>query len=368
MANQVKPVRATDRACRGHLGYLRWTLCLGAGGSSQVVPSWLELARRLTNSVFGTLYTEAVFKDLVFRSGWGLDSWIQAAANHHQLRGGTPADFQVLVRDILYSDLLTEAKTAGVDSAVLAALNWPRQTTRRQVEAACAFFEARYGQTSLMALVRWLTACNKKGNLPYAIITFNAEPVLHSVFELFQRRDHFRGPPPHSHPEYCFTRITRPHFVPRDADTNPDKVRKIPIYHCHGALIPKTGSPRPAAAENNLVFLEQEYLKVSTTAATWPETLFMFHAQLSKMLFVGLSMSDPNLRRWLGLSAEAAKATPIRRGEPWGPPHIWLTTEPTDPGLQQVSLVGLFHLGVRPAWIRDWPELEPALHNLTATA
>src|SRR5689334_9062993 len=110
MANQIKPVHALNKAARGHLGYHRWTLCLGAGATSQVVPNWMELTRRVTNSIFNTTYTFAQFKGLVFDTGWGLDSWIQAAANHHQLKGGSMADFQAVIQDILYSDLLAEAK------------------------------------------------------------------------------------------------------------------------------------------------------------------------------------------------------------------------------------------------------------------
>jgi hypothetical protein len=361
----IKPLYATDAKFRGHLGYTRWTVCLGAGASSQVVPSWIELTRRLTNRVFKTKYTDAEFKAAFFYQGWGLDSWIQAAANHHKLDGGDLSSFQGQIQDILYEDLLSEAATVGVADDLLAALEWPRAIKRKQVEKVCNFFELRYGKTSLMGMVKWLIAAEKKDKLPFAIISFNAEPLLHTVFELFQRLEHYKQPPPHSHPKYRFTRIVKPHFVPRDADENG---HKIPIYHCHGALIPRSNGATSHAStgDNTLVFLEQDYLKVSTTAATWPETIFMYHASLSRMLFVGLSMSDPNIRRWLGLSEVAATAGQTLRGPSSGPPHLWLTKEPIDPGTKQVSLEGLCHLGVRPAWIDDWPDLEAGLRNITA--
>lgn len=366
MALQIKPIIPLDPKFRGHLGYSRWTICLGAGASTGVVPSWFELTRRLVDQVFGSAFSENEFKSQVSDQGWGLDSWIQACANRYVLSGGTMAGFQNVIRDLLYADLLVEARTAGVEDDLKATIRWPRVSKRKQIETVCGFLDARYRNTTLIGLVKWLLAANAKDKLPHAIISFNAEPLLHTVFELFQRREHYAGPPPHSGPRYRFTRILRPNLVPRDVSKDGEKVC---IYHCHGALFPDPPKLKGAPKEklnNSLIFLEQDYLKVTSKSATWPETLFMFHANLTRMVFIGMSMSDPNIRRWLGLSEELAASGQANRGVSQGPPHIWLTKKPTDLKAAEVNLTGLWHLGVRPAWFDKWDDLGPALSNLTA--
>jgi len=366
MTTWIKPIAPLDAKFRGHLGYSHWTICLGAGASTGIVPSWFELTRRLVNQIFGATFSADEFKLIVSDQGWSLDSWIQACANKYILSGGTLPSFQRAIRDLLYSDLLIEAITAGVEDDLKATIRWPRVSRRNQIEKVCAFLEAQYGNTSLLALVKWLLAANKKDKLPYAIISFNAEPLLHTVFELFQRRQHYAGPPPYSGPRYRFTRIIRPNIVPKDVSKDGGK---ICIYHCHGALFPDSpkvkGTPKEKL-NNSLIFLEEDYLKVSSKAATWPETLFMFHAHLTRLVFIGMSMCDPNIRRWLGLSEELAAAGQTKRGASHGPPHIWLTRKPSDPKTAEVNLTGLWHLGVRPAWMNDWKELGAALSNLTA--
>lgn len=354
---------ATDLKLKGSLGHNRWTLCLGAGASFGVVPKWNELTLRIVNKVFGTAYTQIEFDVFTSQMGWGLDGWIQAAANHYQFNGHDMAEFHTLLEDALYQDLRAKAIAVGIEDELFEALRWPRNVKRGSVKRICSFFETQYPNTSLMALVRWMSAAAKKKKLPYAIITFNVETLFHTVFELFQRRDHYQLPlAVHSHPQYLFTRVITPHPSPRETDFNEPK---ICIYHCHGTLIPRLPhqNVRPNQVGDGIVFLEQDYLRVSTQMATWSETLFMFHSKTTQMLFVGLSMSDPNIRRWLGLTKEFALR--IRPTIQWNRLHYWITKKP-DHTTDEILANGLAHLGVVPALINDWPDLEAGLNNITA--
>lgn len=358
----IKPVWATAPSFHGLIGYNRWTLCLGAGASSEVVPRWNELTLRVVNRVFALSYSTRDFDKIVYDSGWALDSWVQAAANHYRFTGHSLAEFHKLVEDTLYEDLLAKAAKAGLDREVSEALRSPRKLKRSAVNQVCDFFENEYGSASLMGLVRWMLDALGKKKLPYAVISFNVESLFQTVFELFQRREHYREPLKcHSHPKFCFVRVSTPHPIPREADLNDPKVC---IYHCHGTLVPDVGGKaKPAWTEDRVVFLEQDYLRVATQAATWPETLFMFHAKISQLVFVGLSMSDANIRRWLGLSEEFASN--IRPPTTSRRVHYWITKNP-DRMLEPVFLESMAHLGVRPAWIDRWSDLEAALRNLTA--
>lgn len=78
----------------------------------------------------------------------------------------------------------------------------------------------------------------------------------------------------------------------------------LPIYHVHG-IIPRSG------AVDTVVFSEEEYHKRYYTAYHW-SNVEQLHA-LSRMhcFFIGLSMTDPNLRRLLDTAKEMNKANEI---------------------------------------------------------
>ena len=78
----------------------------------------------------------------------------------------------------------------------------------------------------------------------------------------------------------------------------------LPIYHVHG-IIPKEGPV------DTVVFSEEEYHKRYSTAYHW-SNVEQLHA-LTRMhcFFVGLSMTDPNLRRLLDAAKEMNKSNGI---------------------------------------------------------
>lgn len=71
-------------------------------------------------------------------------------------------------------------------------------------------------------------------------------------------------------------------------------VEGIPIYHVHGYL-PQVGD----IPEQDLVFTESAYHQVSSSAFHWSVRRMMQCLHGTSVLFVGLSMVDPNLRRFL---------------------------------------------------------------------
>lgn len=225
----------------------------------------------------------------------------------------------------------------------------------------CEFFERDYPTSSLLAIVRILLRSLEQNRQPTAIISFNADTLLHTLIELFQRNEHYRGPPPHSHPRYTFKTVLRPLDSAKEL---------LPIYHCHGAIKPKPSSAtiEPRDSRDRLVFLESEYIRVATEASSWAETLFMFHALTTRMVFFGFSMSDPNMRRWLALSNQSAlhDLYAMKMHTEMTPRHIWLTTHPGSSLLTTLGNEALFHLGVRPGWMADWSQTEPAFCNLLA--
>ena len=357
----VKRLDALDSKFRGHLASGKWSLCIGAGVSRGIVPTWEELTRGLVNATFGLNKTPAEFRTLVAESAWSLDSWIQACANHFRLSGRPESEFFDLIEQNLYGDLIACAAKVGLDSVLIRVLDRPHKASKEEVFKICDFFETQYGNTSLLAVTRVLLNAASHDKLPEAIITFNADTLLQTLLDLFQSRSHYLGKPPHSHPNFLFKTVLRPLDSAKE---------KTPIYHCHGAIKPRsaTATSNPKDSRDRLVFLESEYIRVATRSSSWSETLFMFHAQTSTLLMLGFSMSDPNMRRWLALTNDSAlhDLNAISTSAVMTPRHIWITTQVGDPQLTLLRDEALVHLGVRPGWISDWTCTEAAISNLLA--
>ncbi len=73
--------------------------------------------------------------------------------------------------------------------------------------------------------------------------------------------------------------------------------KSLPIFHPHGYL-PQKGDVEGC----QLVFTEDDYHGLTTTVFHWALTAVVHHLRHNTVLFIGLSMLDPNLRRLLDAS------------------------------------------------------------------
>lgn len=111
---------------RGLVSQYPWSLCIGAGISFGLVPTWQELTRRVINDAFETTYDDDGFSELVKNTGWSLDSLLQGAATRLGLQGESSEAFANLLEKHIYGDFLKKADLAGVKAYVIEALNNPR--------------------------------------------------------------------------------------------------------------------------------------------------------------------------------------------------------------------------------------------------
>ncbi len=248
----------------------------------------------------------------------------------------------------------------GLDRYLTAVLNSPKTVARERVIEVCDFLENSFPDCSLFQVGRFLLAAAVSGHGPKAVLSFNADTFLETYLDLFARRQHYLGPPPHGHPPYHYVAISNSGGVSSD---------KVPIYHCHGSIAPlEQVGKRPRDRRDQLVFLEQEYLALTSGHSAWAQTVFLFHAQTTRMAFCGLSMSDTNIRRWMNAIEMDTRAYHAAMGNMLrsNPEHIWIRPQPSDALSQEILLVSLAHLGVRPAWLGSWAKLEASLRNLAA--
>ncbi len=73
---------------------------------------------------------------------------------------------------------------------------------------------------------------------------------------------------------------------------------ELPIYHVHGYL-PRDGSITPL---HEIVFSEDAYHSQFIDPFSWANLTQLIHFSQNICIFIGLSMTDPNLRRLLDVS------------------------------------------------------------------
>lgn len=357
-----KPFSGVDRRFRGNLAASNWTLCVGAGISFGFVPTWMELTRRAINIAFKQSYDAVHFEELVKETRWSLDALLQGVANQLNLLGRPADDFGNLLEECLYGEIIAKAKANKVDSALVDALNNPRWLKQDEFNQLLDFIESDFSDTTLVRLAKCLAAGKLANKSPMAIINFNADTLLHALLDMYLINNHASKIGSWQYPAASFKKTFR-------GIEGVDQY-VTPIFHCHGAVAPALPKRRYKTkrrdARDHLVFTEADYLSIAGTVATWAQALFLFYAQSSRLLIIGHSLSDPNIRKWLGwsLNTTIQEISAVSAATEHSPRHIWMAKKPADTGLREIQEISLLHLGVRVCWLNDWNEIGPALENL----
>lgn len=348
---------ATDPKYRGILRGADWSLCVGAGLSTGLVPQWEDLTRAVFSRATGMTINQEQFKQMAGTVGWGLDAWLQAGLNEFIVRGGSRAAFTTYIAEELYSELLAKAQAEGMRDLLARALGNPKSNSPKDSLRLFEFLDRECHGSSLLAVARWLRRASSLKLGPRGVLTFNADGLLDVVLTLLALKDHGKG----GFPKDEFRRVVRTANRIGEA---------IPVYHLHGCLAPTVPEAKKLQeARENLIFPESGYSRISSTVATWQQTVFLSHAQSHRLVFFGLSMSDPNLRRWLSWCTanavqEAKAAYQKTNDELIMGDHIWIRPRPKNALHAQALEHSLIHLGTRIAWLESWEDVAPALDNL----
>lgn len=96
------------------------------------------------------------------------------------------------------------------------------------------------------------------------------------------------------------TQSIRHHSIYTDNEfTDPDE---LPIYHVHGFL-PENTNTYESLDKSTLVFSEEGYHLIYSDSYHWSNLVQLSNLRDNHCLMVGLSMTDPNLRRLLDISS-----------------------------------------------------------------
>ncbi len=137
----------------------------------------------------------------------------------------------------------------------------------------------------------------------------------------------------------------------------------IPVYHVHGFLPRDGATQRWRDAPDTLVFTDAEYWATAASPLTFANRVMAQALHDSSCLFVGLSMTDVNLIRWLGIRYNAIRDDIAAQGMYSGSAarartrealqrHFWLRRDESDP----TQLIGdlLLARGIRSVSLEGW--------------
>lgn len=351
-------VNVLDVKYGGWMGGSPWTLCIGAGVSYGIVPTWEELVWKVYTQCYNKDILFKDFKNLRAELGWSLDCVLQLSRNSAQFHN-QELSFNRLLQQVIYADIISKAKNEGVLQILILAFNTPYVLLPNQKLSLCNFFEKYYSKTTTYQLINFVLDAYEKGKAPRAIISFNADCVFDTFLYLFFcKRDMNKIGNLYNHRRY-YTRILRTvEFETEDL---------IPIYHIHGCVFPNDGIEnkyKRSSSFSKLVFNEESYMQVAGSVYNWAQTTFLYHAQFDKMLFIGLSMSDLNIRKWLYWTAtnHNSELLETRHKQIIDTCHMWINqSSELESHTLEESLV---HLNVRYGYIESWHDIGIGLRNL----
>jgi hypothetical protein len=186
---------------------------------------------------------------------------------------------------------------------------------------------------------------------PAAIISFNAEPLFYAIINAIAAERHV----PKGKSDIQRTRVI-------DRVTRLISYRepgRIPYFSCHG-LLPFPNANRRFKKEidfGKLVFSEGEYLALANSSFSWQASAFLSTCVFRHMVFVGVSLADPNMRRWLAWVHAARKRELADFGAARASTfHYWLNKRPGTAAEAAWIESCVAHLGVRLIWLDDWSD------------
>jgi len=347
---------------------LGWVLCIGAGTSLEIFGSWETLAQKFINIPNNNIFNH-------IKSQLTPDSIIQSKRNR-----STQSDrkFAENLSKIFYGHLknkFSKKEWLNISNA-LSAISPPQLNKPYSWDNYLNIIRTNFPNLSALQIanavynsIRFNCPSDKIGYgpiAPSAILTFNAEPLLYSLITALAATD------PTLTIKYkdrrFIDRITR--------GVSHHRQDRIPYIYCHG-LLPVLDGMRimyRSLSATKLVFSESEYLDMTNSSFSWASSMFINSAIFHRIVFIGFSFRDPNLRRWLywvrsnkikELLEIAGKnrqfIRQLRTNKVYG--HYWINKVPRKKWEQKLIEDSVEHLGVKLVWIDEWSEIETCLKS-----
>jgi len=134
-------------------------------------------------------------------------------------------------------------------------------------------------------------------------------------------------------------------------------MKGLPIYHPHGFL------PRSGKGSESIVFAESQYHSQYMASHTWTNVVVQRLLLESTCLFVGTSLSDPNLRRMIDLAHRENDAAQ----------HFYIAVSPRasdqyQPAVLEILQAAHESMGITPVWLEHYDQVSAFLGEINQTA
>lgn len=334
-----------------------WTLCVGAGISLPYFPFWDELAKEFLNRYSKNPVPDAEFE--LLNEKFGPDAILQGCMN---LKNCSKDEFAKDLSEILYKKLLsnlTSAQQTNVKEMFSANLSYSLSPSK--VKEFINIRNTVLHKASSNELAKIIAELIDTEKAPNEIISLNAEPLFLKMIESYIYENEISKLPAGTVPEKKIEVITR-------ALSNYKK-GQLKYFFLHGYIPIDFNTSTFISSTDKLVFRENEYLDLANNSYSWQSSTFCSIASTRPIVFVGLSLSDANLRKWLTWtqnlrSKEISEATNGKTFTDVTSRHFWIEKSPQDNSMKKVYSSLVYHLGVRIIWINDWNELPSTLNSI----
>jgi len=135
---------------------------------------------------------------------------------------------------------------------------------------------------------------------------------------------------------------------------------KLPIYHVHGFL-PRRGS---IGKEPDVVFSEDAYHTLFIDPFSWSNLIQLSKLSQNTCLFIGLSLTDPNLRRLLDVANRRNLSRLLNHYIVWKVPNASGYNEKADQLAFLLEEQDANSLGLNVIWVDDHSETAPLLRRI----
>ena len=230
-----------------------WTLCIGAGTSIPMFPSWQSLVKSMLEKDLGASLADKLITPL--GTTFGLDALLQAGRDR---LGLSSEDFANLLSEQLYADVkrTLSKKEWKLLSRALTSLhpgNMPVDMWREFVTIT----RSSYGCITALPLAHAVVHAMNENLRPSAILSFNAEPLLCALINALVATSFGIAKRSASSLKAVMDRVTRS-VSNRDAS-------RIPFAFCHGLLPVESKFSPKGTAVDKLVFSESDYLQLANS-------------------------------------------------------------------------------------------------------
>ncbi len=332
-----------------------WSLCVGAGTSYPLLPSWYQLVEDLFNVISPKTKPEDINR---LEAIYSPDILLQLLFN---MSKKNLDDFSRIMSTAMFANIksVLDKKEWEIFQRSLYNFMYSRGSSTTW-DIFANLIETKFDKSSAYYIGKVVAKIINTELRPKAILSFNAEPFLLSQINI-----HLRN---RASKEKDF----RPkRYVDVVTSSVSDKTKdRIHYIFCHGLLlppeIPAKGLKRHCM-NDKLVFLENEYQNLTNLNYSWHASTFFEVANSTRIIFIGVSFSDSNMRRWLS-QVQMVRSNDIyslsKKMAAYSSRHYWIRKKPASRPIIPLIEEAVSHLGVRLIWINEWNEAGLALEKI----